>query len=76
MLTTVGENHSEMLHHDYVARQWLGPFKLAADRKINESHEIQLQSGWSQRDLNFVAFVRNSAMGKIRQALVLGFCED
>ncbi|MBF4986652.1 hypothetical protein [Methylophilus sp. 14] len=76
MLTTVGENHSEMLHHDYVVRQWLGEFKVGADGKINQSREIQLQSGWSQRDLNVVAFVQNSATGKILQALALGFCED
>jgi len=71
-----GENRGELLRHDYVARQWLGPFKVGADEKINQSHEIQLQSGWSQRDLNVVAFVQNSATGKILQALALGFCED
>ena len=69
-----GENRGELLHHDYVVRQWLGPFKVGADGKINESHEIQLQSTWKQRDLSVVAFVQNSATGEILQALALGLC--
>ncbi|BEV09296.1 DUF1223 domain-containing protein [Methylophilus sp. DW102] len=71
-----GENRGEVLRHDYVVRQWLGPFKVGADGKTNESHEIQLQPAWKQRDLSVVAFVQNSATGEILQALVLGSCED
>jgi hypothetical protein len=37
----------ELLRHDYVVRQWLGPFKVGADGKTNESHDIQLQPAWS-----------------------------
>lgn len=73
-----GENRGELLHHDYVVRQWLGPLKVGADGKINVSHEIQLQPAWKQRDLSVVAFVQNSATGEILQglALALGLCED
>ncbi|MBF5039877.1 DUF1223 domain-containing protein [Methylophilus sp. 13] len=71
-----GENRGELLRHDYVVRQWLGPFKVGADGKISASHEIQLQPAWKQRDLNVVAFVQNSATGEIFQALALGLCED
>jgi hypothetical protein len=71
-----GENRGELLHHDYVVRQWLGPFKVSADGKTSVSHEIQLQSAWKQSDLSMVAFVQNPATGKILQALVLGLCED
>ncbi|WP_124552601.1 DUF1223 domain-containing protein [Methylophilus methylotrophus] len=70
-----GENHGELLRHDYVARQWLGPFKVGADGKLSASHEIQLQPAWKQRDLSLVAFVQNSATGEILQALGLGLCE-
>lgn len=73
---SAGENRGEMLRHDYVVRQWLGPFKLGADGKINESHEIQLQPTLKQHDLSVVAFVQNSATGEILQALGLGLCED
>lgn len=71
-----GENRGEMLHHDYVVRQWLGPFKVGADGKVNQSHEIQLHPAWKQRDLSVVAFVQSPATGEILQALVLGSCED
>lgn len=52
-----------------------GPFKVGADGKISDSHEIQLQPAWKQRDLNVVAFVQNSATGEILQTLALGLCE-
>lgn len=71
-----GENRGELLRHDYVVRQWLGPFKVGAEGKISASHEIQLQPAWKQRDLSVVAFVQNSATGEILQAIALGFCED
>jgi hypothetical protein len=70
-----GENRGEMLHHDYVVRQWLGPFKVGAEGKISASHEIQLQPAWKQRDLSVVAFVQSPATGEILQALGLGLCE-
>jgi len=69
-----GENRGELLRHDYVVRQWLGPFKVGADGKISASHEIQVQAAWKQRDLNVVAFVQNSATGEVAQALALGLC--
>jgi len=70
-----GENRGEQLRHDYVVRQWLGPFKMGAEGKINESHEISLQPNWKQRDLRVVAFVQNSATGEILQGLALGLCK-
>lgn len=69
-----GENRGELLRHDYVVHQWLGPFKVSTDGKINESHEIQLQPAWKQHDLNVVAFVQDSATGEILQALALDMC--
>lgn len=69
-----GENRGELLRHDYVVRQWLGPFKVSAEGKISDSHEIQLQPAWKQRDLSVVAFVQNSATGEILQALMLELC--
>lgn len=75
-IVNAGENRGELLRHDYVVRQWLGPFKVWADGKINESHEIQLQPAWKPHDLSVVAFVQNSATEEILQALVLGLCKD
>ncbi|MDT7848752.1 DUF1223 domain-containing protein [Methylophilus sp. VKM B-3414] len=71
-----GENRGELLRHDYVVRQWLGPFKVGAYGKTSASHEIQLQPVWKQRDLSVVAFVQSPATGEILQVLALGFCED
>lgn len=70
-----GENRGEQLRNDYVVRQWLGPFKVCADGKINTSHEIELQPAWKPRDLSAVAFVQSPATGEILQALALGLCE-
>lgn len=70
-----GENRGEQLRHDYVVRQWLGPFKVGADGKINASHEIQRQLAWKQHDLSVVAFVQNSGTGEVLQAIALGLCE-
>lgn len=71
-----GENRGQLLRHDYVVRQWLGPFKVGPDGKVSASHDIQLEPAWKQSDLNVVAFVQNSATGDILQALRLGFCAD
>lgn len=71
-----GENRGELLRHDYVVRQWLGPFKVGAEGKTSASHDIQVQPAWKQRDLNMVAFVQNSATGEILQVLGLGLCVD
>lgn len=71
-----GENRGELLRHDYVVRQWLGPFKVGAEGKISASHEIPLQPAWKQPDLSVVAFVQNSATREILQALGLGLCKD
>lgn len=70
-----GENRGELLRHDYVVRQWLGPFKVSADGKTSASHEIQIQPSWKQHDLSVVAFVQNSATGVLLQSFALGLCE-
>lgn len=71
-----GENRGEVLRHDYVVRQWLGPFKVVADGKTSASHEIQLHPAWKQPDISVVAFVQSSTTGEILQALALGGCGD
>lgn len=71
-----GENNGETLRHDYVVRQWLGPFSLEADGHANARHDIPLQASWKKRDLAVVAFVQNSATGEVIQALTLAGCDD
>lgn len=67
-----GENKGETLRHDYVVRQWLGPYKLGADGQVSTHHEIPLQPSWKKQDLGLVAFVQNTATGEVVQALALG----
>jgi hypothetical protein len=70
-----GENRGEILRHDYVVRQWLGPFKLGADGKTNDAHDILLQPAWKPHALSVTAFVQNAATGEILQAVALGLCQ-
>lgn len=71
-----GENQGALLHHDYVIRQWLGPFKLEADGHTSALHEIRVSSAWKKKDLGLVAFVQNKATGEILQALDLQVCAN
>lgn len=71
-----GENNGETLRHDYVVRQWLGPFSLGADGRASARHDIPLQASWKKRDLAVVALVQNSASGEVVQALTLAGCDS
>lgn len=71
-----GENRGTVLRHDYVVRQWLGPFKLNADGHTQASHSLNIDRSWKPRDLTVVAFVEQPNSGDILQALALPSCEN
>jgi hypothetical protein len=67
-----GENEGETLHHDYVVRQFHGPFvqsMINAKTSINQS--IDIETSWKKEDLYLVAFAQSMQSGEILQAVRL-----
>lgn len=65
-----GENRGEQLHHDYVVREWLGPFNLSS----RTSQTISLNPDWKPGDMGVVALVQNRSNGEILQAVSSKLC--
>ncbi|PPC90154.1 MAG: DUF1223 domain-containing protein [Methylobacter sp.] len=65
-----GENRGEQLHHDYVVRQWLGPFNPSTPA----NQTINLNPDWKTGDMGVVALVQNRSNGEILQAVASKLC--
>jgi hypothetical protein len=70
-----GENAGGALRHDYVVREWRGPFRLAAHGETMWKQEIPSRSDLA-RASGVAAFVQNTATGEILQAVALPLCFD
>lgn len=79
-----GENYGELLHHDYVVREIIGPYfqsnsgnDLPGDNLMTEQliteQLITLQAEWKKQDLSIVAFAENSRTGEVLQAVRLKY---
>jgi hypothetical protein len=68
-----GENNGKELHHDYVVRDFLGPYQMNNLNQFNK--QFTLHKAWQQRDGGAVIFVQNSQTGEILQSLALRFCQ-
>ncbi|WP_322741613.1 DUF1223 domain-containing protein [Glaciimonas soli] len=68
-----GENSGVTLHHDYVVRQWLGPYPLKdGAANINENIALdKIQGGIKTGQFGVVVFVQNASNGEVLQALRL-----
>ncbi|MFA5982847.1 MAG: DUF1223 domain-containing protein [Methylococcaceae bacterium] len=64
-----GENRGEKLHHDYVVREWLGPYSLEGT-----TQSINLNPEWKKTDLGVVALIQNRHSGEILQAVTRKIC--
>lgn len=71
-----GENEGELLHHDYVVRQFYGPF--LKNTKQTENHpsaavhqSVLIDESWKQNEMGLVAFAQNPQTGEILQAVRL-----
>ena len=65
-----GENEGERLHHDYVVRQFLGPyFQSKPENQRSREQTIVLQPEWKREDLSVVAFAENPNTGEVLQAV-------
>jgi len=69
---TDGENEGELLHHDYVVRKLIGPYKqVSSDTNGTFSVDVKIDSDWKTGDLSLVGFAQNPQTGEILQAVKL-----
>ncbi|MBK8337621.1 MAG: DUF1223 domain-containing protein [Sterolibacteriaceae bacterium] len=69
-----GENSGATLHHDYVVRDWLGPFRFGAAGAIAAQVDIEIRRDWSPRNVGIAAVAYSAAGGEILQAMALPSC--
>lgn len=68
-----GENTGKTLHHDYVVRKMIGPYKLAG-KTGSLSKDFALSAEWDDTNLGVAAFVQNAKTGDVLQALMVKNC--
>lgn len=68
-----GENAGKTLHHDYVVRHLLGPYKLNGESSTR-SESIAIDGAWKREQLGVAAFVQNPDTGEVLQALMVSNC--
>ncbi len=68
---TGGENTGRTLHHNFVARTFLGPLPIGQG-EITRS--IDLDEDWKRRNLGVVAFVQDRRNADVLQALAMPLC--
>ena len=69
-----GENKGKLLKHDFVVREWAGPFAFGADGTLALTRAIALKPAWKTQELGVAMFVQNRSTGEILQALQLAAC--
>lgn len=71
-----GENAGVVLKHDFVVREWLGPFRVAGDGKAAQPlrQMLPLPANAARRQLGVAAFIQNDK-GEILQALAMPVCQ-
>ena len=69
-----GENSGRQLDHDYVVREWFGPYKLDGKDGAAWQRNLSLKKDWKGRDAGVATFVQDRTNGEVLQALALKFC--
>jgi hypothetical protein len=69
-----GENRGKLLHHDFVVREFAGPFPPDAAGRLHWKSALALHPDWKRPDLALVAFVQDEHSGDILQALQAKLC--
>lgn len=67
-----GENNGRELKHDYVVREFLGPYQF--DTKNAFTKAITLKPEWKGRNAGAAIFVQNRRNGNVLQSLQLPLC--
>lgn len=68
-----GENKGRELMHDYVVREWYGPYKLGNQHQPWQQ-DMAIPAKWLGRNAGVAAFVQNRNTGEILQATSLKMC--
>ena len=66
-----GENSGSKLHHDYVVREWRGPFRVG---EASLRQTLPFKPEWQIAKTGVVAFLQNPVNGEVVQALNLKMC--
>jgi hypothetical protein len=68
-----GENAGRAFRHQYLAREWQGPFAVKGG-VLNIRRELTLPESYHMANLDVVAFVQDMTSGEILQALTAEKC--
>lgn len=69
-----GENAGTALHHDFVVREWLGPFPINRKAVTPLHMQVKIDNTWKTKQLGVAAFVQSVATGEVLQAVSLPYC--
>jgi hypothetical protein len=69
-----GENAGRTLHHDFVAREFIGPLPTSSKDGTALAQSLRLPEHWKTASLGVVVFVQNRTSGDILQAVALPLC--
>jgi hypothetical protein len=75
-VVAAGENAGKLLKHDFVVREWHGPFAFDADGTLSLNRSVALKAGWKANHLGVATFVQNRGTGQVLQALQLASCNN
>jgi hypothetical protein len=68
-----GENGGRRLHHDHLARVWIGPLSLR-DGSADLRRSLPLATSWRRSQLELSAFVQDQGTGCVLQAVGVRGC--
>ncbi|HEY8118990.1 MAG TPA: DUF1223 domain-containing protein [Methylophilaceae bacterium] len=71
---SAGENNGRQLDHDYVVREWYGPYRLDENANGAWQRAFSLKPEWKGRNAGVATFVQDRTNGDVLQALALKFC--
>ena len=70
-MVTAGENTGHTLQHDFVTRQWLGPFAVSDQGLVHFQHRLTLAKDWQASQLGIVVLVQQPHNSDVLQTLAL-----
>ena len=71
---TAGENRGNILKHNHVVRELIGPIAIRASGVMNIRRSVDLAGNWKREDMEVAGFVQNLRNGEILQALSTPLC--
>jgi hypothetical protein len=69
-----GENSGRRLRHDYVVLEWLGPFTMGPEGRLDEQRRLALLPNAAAAESGVAAFIQDRRTAEVLQALMLSTC--